>query len=45
MKFGICASYKEVAALQARPFDYLEENVQRFLVPEQTQEHFEGILA
>ena len=44
MKFGVCAGYQEVAALQARPFDYLEENVQRFLVPEQPQERFEAIL-
>ena len=44
MKFGVCAAYQEVAALQARPFDYLEENVQRFLVPEQPQERFEAIL-
>ncbi|GAC1684770.1 MAG: hypothetical protein PVS3B3_05790 [Ktedonobacteraceae bacterium] len=44
MKFGICASYHDVATLQARAFDYLEENVQRFLVPEQPQQHFEGIV-
>jgi len=44
MKFGVCAGYQEVATLQARPFDYLEENVQRFLVPEQPQERFEEIL-
>ena len=44
MKYGVCASYQEVAALQERTFDYLEENVQRFLVPEQPQEHFEKIL-
>ncbi len=43
MKFGVCASYREIAALQERPFDYLEENVQRFLIPEQSQEHFEEI--
>jgi len=41
MKFGICASYREVAPLREKTFDYLEENVQRFLVPEQSQEHFE----
>ncbi len=44
MKFGVCASHYEVAALQERPFDYLEENVQRFLVPEQSQERFEEIV-
>ncbi len=43
MKFGVCASYREVALLQEKAFDYLEENVQRFLVPEQSQEHFEQL--
>ncbi len=43
MKFGICASYQEVAPLQGKAFDYLEENIQRFLVPEQKQEHFEQL--
>lgn len=43
MKFGICAPYRDVAALQEKSFDYLEENVQRFLVPEQSQEHFEQL--
>ena len=43
MKFGVCASYQEVATLQERPFDYLEENVQRFLVPEQSQAQFERL--
>ncbi|GAC1403216.1 MAG: hypothetical protein NVS4B12_26250 [Ktedonobacteraceae bacterium] len=42
MKFGICASYLEVATLQERAFDYLEENVQRFLMPEQPPEDFEA---
>lgn len=41
MRFGICASYADVLTLNARPFDYLEENVQRFLLPEQPQEVFE----
>ena len=41
MRFGICAPYREVAALKSRPFDYLEENVQRFLIPERPQEEFE----
>jgi hypothetical protein len=31
MRFGICAPYREVAAWETYPFDYLEENVQRFL--------------
>jgi sugar phosphate isomerase/epimerase len=35
MKFGVCASYKDIAALESPPIDYLEENVQRFLQPEQ----------
>src|SRR5437763_13818944 len=41
MKFGICAPYNEVAKLETYPFDYLEENVQRFLLPERPQEDFE----
>src|SRR5205085_5430142 len=41
MKFGICAPYHEVATLETYPFDYLEENVQRFLLPERSQEDFE----
>jgi len=40
MRFGVCIPYKEVAALQDVPFDYLEENVQRFLIPEQAEEDF-----
>ncbi len=40
MRFGICAPYREVAALGTYPFDYLEENVQRFLIPERPQEEF-----
>src|SRR5947209_4867093 len=43
MRFGICAPYREVAALKTYPFDYLEENVQRFLIPEHPQEDFEEI--
>jgi hypothetical protein len=42
MRFGICVPYREVAALETYPFDYLEENVQRFLVPERPQEEFEA---
>jgi sugar phosphate isomerase/epimerase len=42
MKFGICAPYSEVAALETYPFDYLEEHVQRFLLPEHSQEDFEA---
>ena len=40
MRFGICAPYREVATLETYPFDYLEENVQRFLIPEHSQEDF-----
>jgi len=43
MRFGICAPFQQVAALSAFPFDYLEENVQRFLCPEATQETFEAL--
>ena len=43
MKFGVCASYRDIAALQEKTFDYIEENVQRFLVPEQPQEQFETL--
>jgi sugar phosphate isomerase/epimerase len=44
MKFGICASFREVALLNTRPFDFLEENIQRFLVPEQPQAVFDDLL-
>lgn len=40
MKFGVCASYKDVASLTPLPIDYLEENVQRFLQPEQPENVF-----
>jgi sugar phosphate isomerase/epimerase len=43
MKFGICAPFQEVATFKSIPFDYLEESVQRFLVPEEPQEHFEAL--
>jgi len=43
MRFGICAPYREVAALETYPFDYLEESVQRFLLPERPQEDFEEV--
>ena len=41
MRFGICAPYREVATLEKYPFDYLEESVQRFLLPERPREDFE----
>jgi sugar phosphate isomerase/epimerase len=44
MRFGICAPFQEIASLSTLPFDYLEENVQRFLAPEKPQEHFEELL-
>lgn len=45
MKFGICASFRDILALDHIAFDYLEENVQRFLVPEQPAPYFEELLA
>lgn len=44
MRLGVCAGYQEVAALETIPFDYLEEGVQRFLMPERPQEEFERAL-
>jgi sugar phosphate isomerase/epimerase len=41
MRFGICAPSREISALTSVPFDYLEENVQRFLAPERPQAYFE----
>jgi sugar phosphate isomerase/epimerase len=41
MRFGICAPYGEIARFETYPFDYLEENVQRFLIPERPQQDFE----
>ena len=43
MRFGICAPYSEIATLGTKPLDYLEENVQRFLIPERPQEDFEAV--
>ena len=40
MKFGICTSFREVQALDKITFDYLEESVQRFLIPEKPHEDF-----
>ncbi|MBA2682510.1 MAG: sugar phosphate isomerase/epimerase, partial [Ktedonobacteraceae bacterium] len=40
MKFGICTSFREVQALDEIAFDYLEESVQRFLIPEKPHEDF-----
>ncbi len=40
MRFGICQSFRAVAALKDISFDYLEESVQRFLIPEQPEEEF-----
>ena len=41
MRFGICAPLREITPLTSVPFDYLEENVQRFLAPERPQAYFE----
>ncbi|HLI09353.1 MAG TPA: sugar phosphate isomerase/epimerase family protein [Ktedonobacteraceae bacterium] len=43
MRFGICAPYRAVAVLETYPFDYLEESVQRFLIPERSQSEFEEL--
>lgn len=43
MKFGICAPYNEVAILETYPFDYLEVNVQRFLLPERPRDDFQEV--
>ncbi len=40
MRFGICQSFRAVAVLKDISFEYLEESVQRFLVPEQSEEEF-----
>lgn len=44
MKFGICTSFRTVQNLKEVNFDYLEESVQRFLIPEHPQEDFENNL-
>ncbi|GCE21812.1 sugar phosphate isomerase/epimerase family protein [Dictyobacter kobayashii] len=44
MKFGICTSFRNIPQLNEISFDYLEESVQRFLIPEQPQEDFEELL-
>jgi sugar phosphate isomerase/epimerase len=44
MKFGICASFRDIVNLKTVNFDYLEENVQRFLIPERPQEEFDAQL-
>lgn len=45
MRFGICASCKQAASLKNISFDYLEENVRRFLVPDQPEEDFAAQLS
>lgn len=44
MRFGICSSFRQIPSLPHITFDYLEENVQKFLMPERSQEEFEEIL-
>lgn len=49
MRFGICASYRVAVeaglapALETYPFDYLEESIQRFFLPERPQEDFQEV--
>jgi sugar phosphate isomerase/epimerase len=43
MRFGICISLNQALQLKEFPFDYLEEGVQRFLVPERPQQEFEAL--
>jgi sugar phosphate isomerase/epimerase len=43
MRFGICASLRQAAGL-VPVFDYLEESVQGFLIPEKPQQEFEALL-
>jgi sugar phosphate isomerase/epimerase len=45
MKFGICAQFRNVTALEHIAFDYLEVGVQPFLQPERSQEEFEVLLS
>ncbi len=40
MRFGICTSFREIQALDTITFDYLEESVHRFLIPEKPHEDF-----
>ena len=40
MKLGVCAPVGEIAGLRDVPCDYLEESVQRFLVPERPRQDF-----
>ncbi|GCE07594.1 sugar phosphate isomerase/epimerase family protein [Dictyobacter aurantiacus] len=44
MKFGICTSFRTISQLNEIALDYLEENVQRFLIPERPQVEFEELL-
>lgn len=45
MRFGICARFQHVATFKDLSFlDYLEEGVQRFLVPELPYAHFAALL-
>ncbi|GER91374.1 hypothetical protein KDW_55360 [Dictyobacter vulcani] len=41
MKFGICTSFQHIPQLRNHSYDYLEESVQRFLIPERSQQEFE----
>lgn len=44
MRFGICAPFQQVGSLADAPIDYLEEHVQRFLMPEQPYSDFAPLL-
>lgn len=44
MRFGICAPFQQVVTLTHPPIDYLEENVQRFLIPERPHHDFVELL-
>jgi sugar phosphate isomerase/epimerase len=43
MRYGVCAPYREVTALETYPFDFVEEHVQNFLLPERPEEDFEEV--
>lgn len=44
-KFGICTSVSNGAALAAAGGDYIEESVQKFLVPDKDEATFDALLA
>jgi len=42
LSVGVCAPYREVAVLEGIAPDFIEESVQRFLLPERSREEFEA---